>query len=112
MLKLSPIAAFLAGKHEVTRDEVVTVAATSGLLTKKNTRRTQLVLVNYGTSDVRLSFKPIAGTSEGFPLFANGGTFRLRVDWDGPSVAHELHALGVAGGLSVQVYEWEAKDDA
>lgn len=112
MSKMTPQEAFLSGRHEMTRDEIVTVAATNGVIARRNPRRTQILLVNYGTSDVRVGWKALTGTSQGIPVFANGGSVKFRVDRDGAAVFGDLHAIGVAGGLSVQVYEWEAKDDA
>ena len=87
--------------------DAVTVGATSTLVLvespKKN--RNMVVFCNNSNEDIYLSPGPVAQSTYGIPLIANGGSFVDKPDTRGKMYQGSYHAICASGGKVLSVAE-------
>lgn len=94
------------GGQFTTRERVVSVATTAGVLLKNNPERIGWVIINTGNIQVTCRTSRIITAGEGLIIAQAGDTMTSNVLEDGNFPVLELSAIAAAAGGEVIVYEF------
>lgn len=85
------------------RQSIQTVGAASVTVAPNDGDRTQLVIINVGTTQITLSFQPAAVLGQGILLLDNGSVYSVNVRDDAiiPAWAHQAISSAAGGSLLV-----------
>lgn len=91
--------------HTYPQETVLVISSTSVSRVANNPNRVNWIMINEGSTDIRLSNLPNVSSTSGWLLSANGGI--VEMDWaeDAEAVSYDVYLIAVSGTPNVRLRE-------